>query len=325
MRSASSRLSISILGLTALFAAACSNDPKTEGEGGSETAGTTGIASLGDGDGAPGDGDGTPGDGDGTPGDGDGTPGDGDGASGECGNGVIEAGEICDDGNTQSGDGCSATCNPEGPIPCEGQIYECGDTIDNDGDGKVDLEDTECISPCDDDESTFRTSLPGQNNDCKGDCYFDANSGSGDDKCEWNLICDPANPGAEIGCAYDPNYMMCDTQMPQDCLDFCVPLIPNGCDCFGCCQIDGEFVYLDGAGCSLDNLGGCTSCTFFENCGNPCMPELCELCFGQDPSDLPPECNEPACPDGLQSCLDSTECEEGLWCQTGCCVPIALP
>lgn len=31
-----------------------------------------------------------------------------------CGNGVLETGETCDDGNTASGDGCSATCGSEG-------------------------------------------------------------------------------------------------------------------------------------------------------------------------------------------------------------------
>lgn len=30
-----------------------------------------------------------------------------------CGNGVVEAGETCDDGNTVTGDGCSATCKTE--------------------------------------------------------------------------------------------------------------------------------------------------------------------------------------------------------------------
>jgi cysteine-rich repeat protein len=31
-----------------------------------------------------------------------------------CGNGITETGETCDDGNTMSGDGCSATCTSEG-------------------------------------------------------------------------------------------------------------------------------------------------------------------------------------------------------------------
>ena len=247
------------------------------------------------------------------------------GPMGECGNGLVEVGEECDDGNTVDGDGCESNCQyPNGPLECNGQLYACGDTLDNDMDGLIDMDDPECISPCDDDEGSFKTNLPGQNNDCKSDCYFDSNSGGGDDKCEWNLKCDPLNPGAEIGCEYDPN-LMCDLQMPQDCLDFCVPLVPNGCDCFGCCQIDGQFVYLDGADCALDNLDACQSCTFYENCNNPCQPELCELCFGQDPEDLPDECGgEPTCPPNLDPCVDTAECDEGWYCQTGCCVPVNI-
>ena len=30
-----------------------------------------------------------------------------------CGNGTVDAGEGCDDGNTVDGDGCSASCQPE--------------------------------------------------------------------------------------------------------------------------------------------------------------------------------------------------------------------
>jgi cysteine-rich repeat protein len=321
------RTSTSPLRLAASFAIllalnGCKEEPAADA---GETDGTategTGITSNGDGDGdTAGDGDG---DGD-TAGDGDGD-GDGDTAGGECGNGIVEDGEGCDDGNLESGDGCSSTCGIEGPIECAGQIYACGDEIDNDGDGKVDLADPECISPCDDDETTFKTNLPGQNNDCKSDCYFDSNSGGGDDKCEWDLTCDPQNSGAEIGCEYDPNAMMCAEEMPPECLDFCVPLLPNGCDCFGCCDINGQYVYLDGNECSLENIDGCQSCTFFENCNNACEPELCELCFGQDPSELPEECDEPSCPDTLESCLEVTDCPEAFYCQTGCCVPINLP
>jgi cysteine-rich repeat protein len=28
-----------------------------------------------------------------------------------CGDGMIDPGEICDDGNTNNGDGCNPTCN----------------------------------------------------------------------------------------------------------------------------------------------------------------------------------------------------------------------
>ena len=36
-----------------------------------------------------------------------------------CGNGSLEAGERCDDGDTASGDGCDAACVPETPDSCE--------------------------------------------------------------------------------------------------------------------------------------------------------------------------------------------------------------
>jgi len=36
-----------------------------------------------------------------------------------CGNGTLELGEACDDGNNVNGDGCSATCNIESTATCE--------------------------------------------------------------------------------------------------------------------------------------------------------------------------------------------------------------
>jgi cysteine-rich repeat protein len=56
---------------------------------------------------------------------------------GTCGNGVVEPGEQCDDGNTVSGDGCSATCQNE--VVCGDGVVEgdeeCddGNTVSGDG------------------------------------------------------------------------------------------------------------------------------------------------------------------------------------------------
>jgi cysteine-rich repeat protein len=48
-----------------------------------------------------------------------------------CGNGALDAGEECDDGNTTAGDGCSPTCQNETvDLPAD---------LDDDGD--VDLDD----------------------------------------------------------------------------------------------------------------------------------------------------------------------------------------
>lgn len=64
-----------------------------------------------------------------------------------CGNGVVEAGEQCDDGNTNNGDGCSATCQVEPPPPpppvCPNGVVEppeqCDDGNTVNGDGCSDI------------------------------------------------------------------------------------------------------------------------------------------------------------------------------------------
>lgn len=48
-----------------------------------------------------------------------------------CGNGWIEAGEPCDDGNAVNGDGCNSTCQVESPPVCGNFIIEAGETCDD--------------------------------------------------------------------------------------------------------------------------------------------------------------------------------------------------
>lgn len=61
-----------------------------------------------------------------------------------CGNGIVESGEQCDDGNLVSGDGCSSTCDIEVAV-CGNGILETGEQCDDgnlmSGDG--------CSSTCD--------------------------------------------------------------------------------------------------------------------------------------------------------------------------------
>lgn len=67
------------------------------------------------------------------PGDDDGmTPdGGGSGMSATCGDGVLDASEQCDDGNTTSGDGCSAACETEGASGyCTPHTFRCGPSDD---------------------------------------------------------------------------------------------------------------------------------------------------------------------------------------------------
>ncbi len=214
------------------------------------------------------------------------------------------------------------------PVECAGKIYQCGNAIDDDMDGKIDGGDAECTSPCDDSEGSFQTNLPGQNKDCLSDCYWDGDSGQGNDSCVWNLQCDPQNPGEVIGCAYDPAKKDCDVMQADMCFQFCSMLAPNGCDCFGCCDVttpNGVVqVYLGGnPECTLANLDACNTCTKQPGCSNDCNPDKCELCFGEE--ELPEGCMVPGC-DNKDPCmvdkLGNSNCAEGFFCSTGCCQAI---
>jgi hypothetical protein len=245
--------------------------------------------------------------------------------------------------------GCAETCHEQlgcgnhcFPTTCNGQIYQCGNCIDDDGDCDVDNHDSDCWGPCDNNESGWSGEVPGQQNqsECNVmDCYFDQNSGTGNDNCYWSHTCDPLEPS---GCTYNPNYNIpgppptCGVlQMVQSdvCLDVCAPLVPNGCDCFGCCEVhvagNVHTVYLgtqDAGGngsCNINVVDDpvlCNPCTQVQACINTC--EMCELCIGQQ--QLPPECLDgQECPPGLQGCglPGQAPCPMGQACVTGCCVP----
>ncbi|MCB9702288.1 MAG: DUF4215 domain-containing protein [Myxococcales bacterium] len=69
------------------------------------------------------------------------------GGASECGNGIVEAGEECDDGNLIDGDGCEATCQI-GDLLCGNSVLDPGETCD---DGNSDPDDgcsAACVSEC---------------------------------------------------------------------------------------------------------------------------------------------------------------------------------
>lgn len=251
-------------------------------------------------------------------------------------NSLCDCGETCDPVQ-----GCGQFCNVK---TCQGKVYECGDCLDNDGDCRVDDGDTHCLGPCDNTEQSFYGGIPGQANaPCKQDCYFDQDTGAGNDECYWSHKCDPhevePTPNPEDGCSYNPNANipgtgetcsgLFDDQLNR-CFDYCGPLTPNGCDCFGCCEIPGaaETVWLgsenpSGTGsCNLTNVGDpskCRPCLQVDACLNTCGH--CELCVGKP--DLPLDCLEQECPNGLQKCglAGQALCPASFTCITGCCQP----
>ncbi len=244
---------------------------------------------------------------------------------------------------------------------CQGHIYECGDLVDNDNDGLMDSQDPDCLGPCDNTENSYYGGIPGSDGQaCVIDCYFDQDSGAGNDGCYWNHKCDEheAAPGYYpesvngAACAYDPNANTPGTSASCDemyntqadvCMNYCGPLTPNGCDCFGCCELPaggGNFVFLgsidaDGNGkCTMADVADpdkCEPCKPVAACLNGCGP--CELCIGK--TELPPECfpdgggtggagggGAQQCSDGVQPCglVGQDPCPLNYYCITGCCI-----
>jgi hypothetical protein len=245
------------------------------------------------------------------------------------------------DGNSYVG-GTGADCKPL--VDAEGNSPQCANCKDDDNDGLADWQDPECAGPLDNDEGTFGTGIPGDNVDaCKQDCFFDGNSGAGDDKCEWNLKCDKANTSPAAECKYDPNYKNCPATQADQCKAFCAPLTPNGCDCFGCCSVTFNGTTKDvrlSATCSAKDINDptkCAACTKNTQCQNDCGP--CELCLGKttiDPSCAPPPSDAGSGTDagsnplggqtcsiaGAQACNAQVPCPGGTYCVTGCCIQI---
>jgi hypothetical protein len=216
--------------------------------------------------------------------------------------------------------------------PCIATASQCANCSDDDGDGKIDGFDPECTSLADNDEATFATGIAGDNgNTSRQDCFFDDNSGSGDDTCDLHVCCDlDVCPNGLPGPPYDPSE--CAAGVGATCIARCTLLVPPGCDCFGCCTICDRngcadiYVHpLIAPGCNGDSIHDdtrCPACTKQPSCETPCGGDTCILCPGQNPDDLPASCAARACPQGKPPCAQSSECAGGGYCAEGCCLSL---
>jgi hypothetical protein len=224
-----------------------------------------------------------------------------------------------------------------GPSPgCMPGGRQCNDCIDNDGDGQIDGHDAECTGLIDDDEASFATGIDGDNIDSKTqDCFFDGNSGGGDDTCAYHTCCildlGQQPGGACPSTLQPPKFDADDRTLAETCINNCRPLTPPGCDCFGCCTVCNDSlcrnVYTNPAvapDCTYEALADtsrCPSCVKTLACANPCNPLECILCPGQSEDDLPADCNGThACPPGQATCTLTADCLSGQFCSYGCCI-----
>ncbi len=156
-----------------------------------------------------------------------------------CGDGAKNGPETCDDGNVQSGDGCSADCAQEqgyrctdaGPGSCV-DIDECAEMTDN----------CDASATCTNTPGSFVCACPpgfsGDGISCTAGC---GNSVKADPE-----QCDDGNQASGDGCSencvLEPGYM-CMGAGPGSCIDIneCDTMKDNCLDTEDCTNTDGSF------------------------------------------------------------------------------------
>ena len=151
---------------------------------------------------------------------------------GSCGDGTVDSGEQCDDGNVLAGDGCSAVCTNEGAGACGDGTVDTGEQCD---DGNTDAGDG-CSASCTNEGSGDcgnGTKDPGEGCDdgntasgdgCSATCANE--EGCGDGVIDPGELCDDGNTddgdGCEADCTHTPTeVVVCDTLDPLPSGEVC--------------------------------------------------------------------------------------------------------
>jgi len=224
-----------------------------------------------------------------------------------CGNGIVERGETCDDGNLASGDGCSNTCAVESGYGCTGAPSTCSLLC---GNGVVDTGET-----CDDGN---RSAGDGCSASCQTEAGYSCTGAPstcallcGNGVVDTGETCDDGNRSAGDGCSAS-----CQTESGYSCTGSpsrCSPICGNGVLDPGETCDDGN--YASGDGCSA-------SCQIESGYSCAGAPSHCSLICGNGVIDPGEACDDGnhASGDGCSAC----QIEAGYSC-TGApsiCSPI---
>jgi YVTN family beta-propeller protein len=209
-----------------------------------------------------------------------------------CGNGITTSGEQCDDANLIAGDCCSATCQYEASgSPCAADINECTDD-ECDGAGT-------CMHP----NSVLGTPCTPDGNVCTDD-ECDGAGGCGVPNiapCDDTIFCNGADTCNGGACTQNAGNPCPGHDVGPSCNDSCTEAGGGSCtaaDVSGTSCDDGLFCT------AIDTCDGAGTCV---GSGNPCPGH-----------NVGPNCNDSCTEAGGGSCTaadtDGTGCADGLFC-----------
>jgi cysteine-rich repeat protein len=215
----------------------------------------------------------------------------------ECGNGVLEAGEQCDDGNAVSGDGCSAYCLVEQQGTCGNGVIEAGEQ-------------------CDDGNLT-------EGDGCGPNCQLER-CGDGVIQAGIGEECDDGNNVAGDGCGLTCKQEYCGDGIRQAGLgeecDDGNNVDEDGCSADCVTESCGDGIVQAGLGEDCDDGNtvsedGCSDTCKNEQCGDgvvqPTYGEECDDGNTLDGDGCNASCKVEFCGDGIQQSGLWEECDDG--------------
>ncbi len=216
------------------------------------------------------------------------------GLFGECGDGVVGEGEFCDDGGTEAGDGCNATCEAEPGWVCpqDGGLCELLDVC---GDSRQSPPET-----CDDGNTTA-------GDGCSETCGLEVGWACPEpgQACVYTVVCGDGLPTGDEQCD-DAN-----TVSGDGCSETCTLETGWGCPTAGaaCIEICGDSMLVGNETCDDGNaMGG-------DGCSATCITEPGYACDAAG-------CHLTECGDGIaegdEPCDDGDDLNMGDGCSPGC-------
>ncbi len=253
-----------------------------------------------------------------------------------CGDGEInQAGEVCDDGNTLPGDGCTGICllEPHYECPAPGQpcvfVLECGNGIVEAGevcdDGNK-MDDDGCNATCEEQSANYICPVPGQ--PCEKVVFCGDGRINGEETCEDGNT--TPNDGCDADCNTETGWICPVPGQPCEpgprCGDSTLSVaideacddgnLDNGDGCDATCQIESGYVCpVPGEPCQNTTRCGDGRVSGAETCddANEDPDDGCDACVLQPGYECPfpgAKCLAD-CGDGILFDFLGEECDDG--------------